>query len=70
MNLYNQIAKMNTLYGIWYYTSRFRITYVSQGWLVVWDHQENPPARHDCHRNTHHDACETVVNTLRELALN
>lgn len=69
MNLYNMIYKMNNLFGIWRYNDRLRITYVSQGWLVVWDHQQIPPTRYDCRSSSHHEACLSVVNKLRELAI-
>ena len=69
MKLYDRIYKMNTNYGIWRYSERLRITYVSPGWLVVWDHYQNPPDRYDCHAKTHDKACEAVLLKLGELAI-
>ena len=68
MSLYEKIYQMNALFGIWRYSPRFRITYVAQGWLVVWDHQQTPPTRYDCHCHNHHEACAAVIQRLRELA--
>ena len=58
---------MDTRFGIWRYTERLRITYVAQGWLVVWDHKQLPPVRHDCHNSTHSQACDSVIQKLHEL---
>ena len=67
MNVFDNVFKMNTHFGIWRYTDRFRITYVAQGWLVVWDHQKAPPARYDCQDSDHSIACASVVRKLSEL---
>lgn len=68
MDVYEKIYKMNTVFGIWNYSKRLRITYVSQGWLIVWDHQQTPPTRYDCQSDNHDDACTSVMNKLGELA--
>jgi len=67
MDIYDKLYSMNTLWGIWHYTERFRITYVSQGWLIVWDHQQIPPARYDCKSSKHREACLSAEDTLRRL---
>lgn len=67
MTLYDKVHKMNSIYGIWRYTNRLRITYVSQGWFVVWDHATIPPIRYDCHGNDHDAACHAVVEKVREI---
>jgi hypothetical protein len=69
MDLYDTVYKMNTLFGIWHYNDRIRVTYVSQGWLVVWDHKQTPPRRYDCQNKDHHEACTTAINKLREIAI-
>lgn len=69
MNLYDTLLKMNTTFGIWHYTERLRVTYVCQGWLVVWDHQDSPPTRYDCRGSNHMGACKTAADKLRELSL-
>ena len=67
MNVYDKVYKMNTRAGIWRYSPRLRITYVSQGWLVVWDHQQIPPTRYDCQGHNHHAACDLVIHKMRDL---
>lgn len=69
MNLYDRVYKMNAAFGIWHYSRVIRITYVSQGWLVVWDHQQSPPTRYDCQDKSHQDACASVVQTIQQLAV-
>jgi len=69
MNLYTKVYEMNTIFSVWRYTKRLRITYVTRGWLVVWDHAEIPPARYDCQGRDQHEACLSVVDKLRELAV-
>ena len=69
-NVYDRVHTMNNNFGIWGYTERLRVTYVGQGWLVVWDHQETPPKRYDCKGKTHQEACMSVVAKLDELAFN
>lgn len=67
MNVYDRVFKMDNRFGIWRYTERIRITYVAQGWLVVWDHQQVPPKRHDCQSSDHSTACNSVIHKLQEL---
>jgi hypothetical protein len=67
MNIYDRVFKMDTRFGIWRYSERIRITYVAQGWLVVWDHQQLPPMRYDCQGRDHSTACNSVIHKLREL---
>ena len=69
MNLYEKVYKMNAVFGIWHYSQVMRITYVSQGWLVVWDHQQLPPTRYDCQGKNHQDACAFAVEIVRQLAI-
>ena len=70
MNLNNMISKMNTNSSIWHYTDYFRVTYVCEGWLIVWDHRQSPPTRYDCRDINHDTACNSVVDKLVELAIN
>jgi len=69
MTVYDKIFKLDRNYGIWRYTKRLRVTYVAQCWLVVWDHEQSPPTRHDCQATTHDDACTLAANKLRELSI-
>jgi len=69
MNLYDKVYKMNAVFGIWHYSQVIRIIYVSQGWLVVWDHQQSPPTRYDCQCKSHQDACASAVQMVRQLAI-
>lgn len=66
-NRFDKVYKMNTVFGIWRYSERIRVTYVSPTWLVVWDHKQSPPTRYDCHGKTHDEACSSVINKLQEL---
>jgi len=67
MNVYDKIFNLDTNFGIWRYTDRLRITYVSPCWLVVWDHQQKPPARYDCQASDHPETCVLAEKKLREL---
>lgn len=68
-DLYDKIARLNHNFGIWRYTNRFRITFVATGWLILWDHENIPPTRYDCHKDSHHDACVSVINILDDLKI-
>jgi len=70
MDLYQKVYSINAVFGIWHYSQAIRITYVSQGWLVVWDHQQTPPTRYDCQGKSHQDACASAVQIVRRLAIN
>lgn len=67
MDVFDSVSKMSTVFGIWNFNNRLRVTYVSQGWLIVWDHKETPPIRYDCQEKSHTEACISVVNKLDEL---
>ena len=67
MSTYDKVYNMNTNFGIWNYSDRLRITYLEQGWLVVWDQQQSPPTRYDCQHIDHETACASVVSTIREI---
>jgi len=67
MESYDRVYTMDRVFSIWRYSKRLRVTYVSQGWLVVWDHQESPPTRYDCKNEDHDLACKAVVDKIREL---
>ena len=69
MNTFDKVYKMNTVFGIWNYSKYLRITYVSQGWLVVWDHRQTPPTRYDCQSNNHHDTCISVIDKINQLSV-
>jgi len=66
-DVYNKISKMNTVFGIWNYSDYLRVTYVAQGWLIVWDHRQSPPTRYDCKESEHDQACQLALEKLREL---
>lgn len=66
--LIEKVSKMNTINSIWWYNPRIRLTYVSKGWLVVWDHSDSPPKRYDCKDTNHGEACHVAVQTLSDLA--
>lgn len=70
MTMYDKLSKMDAIFGIWNYSDRLRITYVRQGWLVVWDHEQVPPTRYDCQNDDHEQACVSVVNKIREILMN
>jgi len=67
LNIYDKVYDMDTVRGIWQLNDRIRITYVKQGWLVVWDHTQSPPLRYDCEGDTHNEACDIVVKTVQKL---
>ena len=65
--LLDKISSLNNNFSIWRYSNRLRVTYVSQGWLVLWDHAQNPPERHDCKAPDHPAACRAVVQMIENL---
>lgn len=68
MALLQQLAELNTTFGIWYYNTYLRVTFVSKHWLVVWDHRQQPPARYDCKATNHRETCMMTADKLEELA--
>jgi len=64
---YEKLAGLNNIFGIWHVNNYLRVTFVSQGWLVVWDHRSHPPLRHDCKGQDHRDTCALAESKLREL---
>jgi hypothetical protein len=68
MTPYEQLAGLNSIFGIWHFNSYLRVTFVSEFWLVVWDHREHPPVRYDCKARDHRETCELAARTLRELS--
>ena len=68
MATYDKVYKMNTIFGIWNYSDRLRITYVKQGWLVVWDHEQSPSTRYDCQHKDHETACASVIEKIQEIS--
>lgn len=67
MDIHDRISNLSSINSIWWYTHRIRLTYVAQGWLIVWDHEKNPPTRHDCREKSHEMACKTAVRKVQEL---
>lgn len=67
MSSYDKLAGLNNIFGIWHFNKYLRVTFVSEGWLIVWDHRNHPPERHDCHMQSHHDACKLAAAKLQEL---
>lgn len=65
----DKIRKLSGIFGVWYFNKYLRVTYVSKGWLVVWDHRGNPPVRYDCHTDDHRGACQLALDKLRELTI-
>lgn len=66
-NLYDKITTLNHNFGILRYSNRIRVTYVSQGWLILWDHAQTPPIRYDCKDSDHTVACRSVVTKIESL---
>lgn len=68
MTMYESLNGLNRVFGIWRFNEHLRVTYVAQGWLVVWDHRTMPPTRYDCKSDSHTDSCGIAANKLQELA--
>jgi hypothetical protein len=63
-----RLNQLNHIYSIWRFNSYIRVTYVSQGWLVIWDHRHAPPARHDFRNNGDHETiCKLAADYLQIL---
>jgi len=63
-----KLHSLNTIYGIWRFNNYLRVTYVSLGWLVVWDHRHSPPVRYDFREAGDHQAvCSLAAKQLRKL---
>ncbi len=67
MTLLQQLVELNTTYGIWYYNTYLRVTFVSKNWLVVWDHRAKPPVRYDCKGPNHNETCMMAADKLEDL---
>ena len=65
---YDRIYQLDNIHSFWYFNNYLRIAYVSTGWLIVWDHRESPPARHDCKNSDHNEACNISIETIRALS--
>ncbi len=67
MMLYDKLNGLNNIFGIWHFNNYLRVTFVSKGWLIVWDHRDHPPSRYDCKAQDHQETCELAANKLKEL---
>jgi hypothetical protein len=67
MTTHGTINGLNGVFGVWHFNSYLRVTFVANGWLVVWDHRDNPPTRYDCKAANHQATCELASSKLREL---
>lgn len=65
---YEKLTGLDNIFSVWYFNDYLRVTYVSKGWLVVWDHRDHPPTRYDCKNLDHQEACESAAITLQDLA--
>jgi len=65
---YEKLSNLNNIFGIWRISPELRVTFVCEGWLIVWDHRSQPPVRHDCKTHNHHETCTLAATKLRELA--
>lgn len=63
-----KLTALDGIYGVWHFKPYLRVTYVSQGWLIVWDHRSNPPERYDCKAPDHSQTCAIAADKLRELS--
>jgi len=68
VNIYEKVSQLNNVFGVWRLSNRLRVTYVSPCYLVVWDHEQNPPKRYDCKGINHDETCHSVVNRIHELS--
>lgn len=64
---YAKLSSLNNIFGIWRFNAYLRVTFVCKGWLIVWDHRSQPPARHDCKTHDHHETCNLAASILHEL---
>lgn len=64
---YEKLIGLNDIYSIWHWNDNLRVTFVSKGWLIVWDHRQRPPTRYDCRSNNHQEACTLAADKLAEL---
>lgn len=67
MDAYSKVYNLDSVFGIWKYSDRLRITYVRQGWLVLWDHQQSPPTRYDYQHKDHAQVCESVISKMQNI---
>ena len=65
---YEKLTGLDGIFGVWYFNNYLRVTFVSKGWLVVWDHRDCPPTRYDCKTPDHQETCELAAILLRDLA--
>lgn len=64
-----KLESLNNIYSIWHFNSYLRVTYVSPGWLVIWDHRHNPPERCDFKDiQDHQSVCRLAAERLQKLA--
>jgi hypothetical protein len=68
MTLSEKLNGLNSNFGVWQFNSYLRVTYVSEGWLVVWDHRDSPPTRYDCKTSVHREASALAADKLQELS--
>lgn len=68
MTTHEKLVNLNDIFGIWQVNDFLRVTYVSQCWLIVWDHRQHPPVRHDCKARNHQLTCAVAAEKLQELA--
>lgn len=64
---FEKLVGLNSIFGIWRFNDYLRVTFVYEGWLIVWDHRNSPPIRHDCKAKNHQDTCVLAANKLQEL---
>lgn len=69
MTSFDKLNTLSGIYGVWHFNNYLRVTYVTDGWLVVWDHRSSPPMRYDCKTDDHRGACVLASNKLKELAI-
>lgn len=65
---FEKLTRLNDVFGIWTVNKNLRVTYVSDGWLIVWDHRTHPPTRYECKAAEHEQTCILAENKLRELS--
>lgn len=67
MTPFERLAGLNSIFSVCCFNNYLRVTFVSHGWLIVWDHRNRPPIRYDCKTLDHHEACELAAIMLQEL---
>lgn len=65
-----KLNSLNTIYSVWRFNKHLRVTYVAPGWLIVWNHRENPPQRYDIREaGDHATVCDLAAAQLQKLAI-